>query len=155
MKFFTFFTLLAMLLVLSSGCHAENNNQTVKNHVTTASEFDNAIQSKISLNCQDFQLKHGDYLVCDYWQKSNRLDKNIDLKYFTKYHEINGIRDLSPSDYAYAATTQLVLNGIKYDAYIYPNSRITLENPNKKVKSEMAVGVSKCKHRISLPKSKI
>lgn len=125
---------------ICSGCHAENN-QTVKNRVTTNNQADKIIQPKVSLNCQDFELEHGDYLVCNYWQKSNRLNKNIDLKNFTRYHEINFIRDLSPSDYAFHATTELTFDNIKYNAYIYPNSRITLENPNKKVKSEIAGGL--------------
>lgn len=131
--------ILTAIIVISScpGCHAETNNKTVKNHLTTANQVNNTVQPKISLNCQGFELDHSAYLLCDYWQKSNRLNQNIKMENFTKYHEINSIRDLSPSDYAFYATTQLMLNGTKYNAYIYPNSRITLENPNKKVKSEM------------------
>ncbi len=125
-----------LFATMCSGCYAQTNNQTAKNHVT-ANQVNDANQSKISLYCQGFELDYGDYLLCDYWHKSNRLNKMIDLKNFTKYPIINSIRDLSPADYAYHATTQLTFNGTKYDAYIYPNSRITLINPNKKVKSEM------------------
>ena len=137
MKLFTSLTLAGLLPILSSGCHAESNNKTVENHAITTNQIDNTAQPKINLNCQGFELDHDDYLLCDYWQKSNQLNKNISLKNFNKYHKINNIRDLSPSDYAFYATTELTFNEIKYNAYIYPNSRITLENPNKKVKSEM------------------
>ena len=137
MKLFTSLTLAGLLPILSSGCHAESNNKTVENHAITTNQIVNTAQPKINLNCQGFELDHDDYLLCDSWQKSNQLNKNISLKNFNKYHKINNIRDLSPSDYAFYATTELTFNEIKYNAYIYPNSRITLENPNKKVKSEM------------------
>ena len=83
--------ILTAIIVISScpGCHAESNNKTVENHAITTNQIVNTAQPKINLNCQGFELDHDDYLLCDSWQKSNQLNKNISLKNFNKYHKIN------------------------------------------------------------------
>lgn len=120
--------------ILYTSCNADNAA-----HLTIDSSFQKETGSNptITLNCQDFKLGYEDGLLCNYWQKSNYLSNGLDIKYFTKYREIHPISDLGTSDYAYYATASLILDGITYYVNIYPSSWISLENPNKKVKSKI------------------
>ena len=63
----------------------------------------------------------------DLCKRSNEFDSVINLKKF-KEHDgtINNIRDLSPIDFAFAASTKIIYKDKVYEANIYPNSRIEL-----------------------------
>ena len=67
----------------------------------------------------------------DLCKRSNEFDSVINLKKF-KEHDgtINNIRDLSPIDFAFAASTKIIYKDKVYEANIYPNSRIELINKN-------------------------
>lgn len=138
--------LLSIFFALAcSSCHAQepqkkttNKQEITKTPQVAVQQQFSTQQTEIALDCSEFQLDHQDKLLCEYWKKSGRLDYFPDMKYFKSNYPINFVRDMSPPDYAYSASTKLRYNNTNYDVTIYPSSWIILENPNQRVKSELS-----------------
>lgn len=143
MKNIVLLPFLILPTILCTSCNADNATHSV---IDSSPQKDTNPNPTITLNCRDFELGYEDGLLCNYWQKSNRLNHMPDIKYFTKYRQIHPMNDLGVSDYAYHATTSLILDDITYHASIYPSSWVSLENPNKKVKSEITGELENEKH---------
>ncbi len=117
--------LIATIILLATSCSNPVNSEASVNRKS------NSVRYNITLNCDDFELNNDQLLLCDYWKNFNEFDSVINLKKF-KEHDgtINNIRDLSPIDFAFAASTKIIYKDKVYEANIYPNSRIELINKN-------------------------
>jgi len=110
---------------LITGCSNPANSEASINRES------NSVQYNITLNCDDFELNNDQLLLCDYWKNFNEFDSIVNLKNFKEYNgTINNIRDLSPIDFAFTASTKITYKDKVYEANIYPNSRIGLIDKN-------------------------
>ena len=108
-----------------TGCSNPANSEASINRES------NSVQYNITLNCDDFELNNDQLLLCDYWKNFNEFDSIVNLKNFKEYNgTINNIRDLSPIDFAFTASTKITYKDKVYEANIYPNSRIGLIDKN-------------------------
>lgn len=113
------------VILLITGCSNPANSEASINRES------NSVQYNITLNCDDFELNNDQLLLCDYWKNFNEFDSIINLKNLKEYNgTINNIRDLSPIDFAFTASTKITYKDKVYEANIYPNSRIELIDKN-------------------------
>ena len=120
--------LITTIILLATGCSNSANSEADINRES------NRVQYNITLNCDDFELSNDEQILCEHWKSFNEFENLINLKSFEEYDgSINNIRDLSPIDFAFSASTKITYKNEVYEANIYPNSRIELINNNNKL----------------------
>jgi hypothetical protein len=128
-----------IIILLITGCNNLANSEvrsqksevrSQKSEVTVNQESNN-IKNNTTLNCDDFELSSDEQILCEHWKNFNYFDNSINLEKFLKYDStINNIRDLSPRDFAFSASTKITYKNKVYEANIYPNLRIELIDKN-------------------------